>query len=810
MLLSSCNLAGSYRLSLQSGLHVTGSAVSLTLKDTVVTENFNGGIFFDVHQGLLSLMRCSIIRNYQEHGNGGGVRVLSGSVNLHDTRFEGNQASLSGGGLSFEASSYDISIRNCTFYQNIATSDGAGMYVSGTSINLVVVSSLLQFNRAQGSAIGGAAFISVTTALFSDTRILGNSANLAGGGMALEQASGLVHFQGCSFEENESPEGGGCHIRGGTISLYECNFRRNSAVSGGGGVFFDGGGLGSIKVEACRMENNTAASGNGGGIKILEGDVNISASQFRGNVAGNQGGGLCVLNAGGEDGTWLITQNEFSLNSALKGGALCIADVYSQTRDSQNATGIPLALSEDGLVAKRIYVSDEAGESVESILSFTASSVLDEEVITSSALRTTDAVLAVSTDEKTVLAWRMDPSSNTFTELVALVEGESEAAVSIPVAQFDPVDGITMFEAIGTRARPVSGWGVSHATSTSKIGIGIGSSLVVYDQENRTFSSMYCSTSSTGAGIVTALTFSQDGADLYVSMFSRKAVGGVPVSYLFKIDVEAGVCVQPYSEEISSFTVVRAMYASQDGLYLFVADQVGSTGTDGVQNIKSVVLQDGTAYSMLTNAGLELSFVHVVALSVEMNTNRLVVLSREVADTQLKIDFVTAPLVTVRDCDISQNEAAVAGGGIMIINVPTMSGTVMLDNLRVSNNIAQMNGGALQLTMVASMLSYLSSRMEHNQVRSGQGGAISAQYSSSVSIGSSHINSNVGNQGSAIFFTSILRDDPNCQPEYVNPDYVAPDLGRSHMSVFHCWIENNVASEGAVDVGAVYVVGSAA
>jgi hypothetical protein len=114
---------------------VAQAGAAATLEQLSFKGSTSGGI---VNSGSLNIDDCIISGNSSTH-NGGGIQNNStGTINLEDCLVNGNSSSGSGGGV-YNAGA--MSIGNCTFTQNSATS-GPGIY-NASGANLQVYNSVL-------------------------------------------------------------------------------------------------------------------------------------------------------------------------------------------------------------------------------------------------------------------------------------------------------------------------------------------------------------------------------------------------------------------------------------------------------------------------------------------------------------------------------------------------------------------------------------------------------------------------------------------------------------------------------------------
>jgi hypothetical protein len=163
---------------------------------------------------------------------------------------------------------------------------------------------------------GGGVYVSNSKVTLANVTIANNQARFGGGGMYVDESSAIVlrnvTFQGNRTTHPQSGRGGGLRVREGEADLVDVTFRFNQAIRGGG-LFVDGG---SVHVQHSLFAENEAAD-RGGGISVYSGDIELSETRFSHNVAVREGAGLFVSRAGNRT---VIADTEFRGNDAGNGG----------------------------------------------------------------------------------------------------------------------------------------------------------------------------------------------------------------------------------------------------------------------------------------------------------------------------------------------------------------------------------------------------------------------------------------------------------------------------------------------------------
>lgn len=157
--------------------------------------------------------------------NGGAILFNSGNNVLHDvliknSKFTGNQASNSGGAITYFISNShaNIKITDCHFWKNAAPFDGA------ISIN--------DFDN------GFTGSIDINNSHFVENKaVRANDFGGDAGVMSLTIAQVDIHITDCSFVRNEAGfSGGALVIRDSSPKVKNCNFIKNTAIVEGGAI----------------------------------------------------------------------------------------------------------------------------------------------------------------------------------------------------------------------------------------------------------------------------------------------------------------------------------------------------------------------------------------------------------------------------------------------------------------------------------------------------------------------------------------------------------------------------------------------
>jgi predicted outer membrane repeat protein len=236
-------------------------------------------------EGNLQVFNTDFISNSTARA-GGGI-YASGAVNLVGGRFVENRSMsplASGGGVVAGS----VTISGTKFLSNTAMSGGA--IVAG---DVVVNGSYFERNTAGGRE--GGAVRAYRSLILSDTTFISNTGVDYGGAVYVEQIMGVASVSGGQFINNQVTSGDpGLGLGGGLYSFHDIfitatNFASNTALHGGGLYARE-----AAVVTDSRFERNRSTSTlfSGGGGMTVRGALVLTGTEFIGNSAIHDGGGL--------------------------------------------------------------------------------------------------------------------------------------------------------------------------------------------------------------------------------------------------------------------------------------------------------------------------------------------------------------------------------------------------------------------------------------------------------------------------------------------------------------------------------------
>lgn len=298
------------------GITMTGSTLSgnsagfggamleygaLTLSGSRVTGNTatsgnGGGIYLDpAYITTIKLISDVISNNTAQGTSGGGIYAIGGTLNVVATTFAGDRAS-EGGGIFLDS------------------------YIS-QSFSLLTVATIANSIISGNTAFrgGGIETVDGNTVSIAGSRIIGNAASYAGGGI---RSTSQLTITGSTLSNNIAANaGGGVFNDGyqGSLTLTTSTVSGNRAPQGGG-VFNN---TVSLTVIASTISANAATNGPGGGIYNNSGALRVTNSTLSGNSTTASGGGI-YNQVSATHGGVVLASSTISANRAAAGGGVAM------------------------------------------------------------------------------------------------------------------------------------------------------------------------------------------------------------------------------------------------------------------------------------------------------------------------------------------------------------------------------------------------------------------------------------------------------------------------------------------------------
>lgn len=304
-------------------IEVVGSGVSAA--DSLVLESVtiesssartNGGGLSATGLGYVGItdavFRYNVANDPSTPGNynGGGAWIQSSEVRVDSTTFSRNIVKSFSDGGALSVDSNDVSITDSSFTFNTAGRHGGALSIrtdDGLDDTIVITDTTLSDNS--GALDGGAAYLYIDgTLTMRDVTMEGNTTGNRGGAVyakAHTSTDSEVFLDYATVKDNEADEGGGLFVTSfESMSVDRSTLSSNDAINGSGGALWIYAYTVPSISRSTIADNTTSLYGGGvyafidagpGGSRTL-----LEASTLANNVAGDDGGGLClVLNSGG-------------------------------------------------------------------------------------------------------------------------------------------------------------------------------------------------------------------------------------------------------------------------------------------------------------------------------------------------------------------------------------------------------------------------------------------------------------------------------------------------------------------------------
>ncbi|WP_458405094.1 right-handed parallel beta-helix repeat-containing protein, partial [Methanobrevibacter sp.] len=345
-------------------LNVNGDELSIYKCNFTNNVAQSGGAFrFSYSTCPLKISQCIFENNSATSSSssakgGGDIQIPSGNGITHtiiNSSFINSESKLMGGSLQIKSS--HLKLYNCSFFNNIASTNGASIYfdedsyasfsltiegcnfTNGRNGRAVYVMPKATINVKDSKFINNTApdnpaiyFAKTMTSISIDgTHFINNTASTGNGGaLSILDNNKNMNLIDCKFIGNTATNGRGGAIyfatsyTGRTIS--EFYFEGNTAIEGGAIYFAQS--MPGLKIQNSNFTNNTATSGKAGAFNVPSGCTNLLLSdlKFKGNGASDVGGALyfaASYNLNIDDG-WV-----FENNYGSEGGAIYFAQSMS-------------------------------------------------------------------------------------------------------------------------------------------------------------------------------------------------------------------------------------------------------------------------------------------------------------------------------------------------------------------------------------------------------------------------------------------------------------------------------------------------
>lgn len=301
----------------------TEHTITKTTIENNTASNLGGGVYVGNNSDVT--ITDSTLEGNTTASQGGAIVAYSGrNITLDNTTVKGNKA-ISGGAihaLGTAVTDTHITLENNTEFTGNNATSGAGIYaytIAGNPLQIDILNSKINNNTA--TSYGGGIFAYNGVKVRADgADISGNTAANAGGLFLWNNSSATLDNSEVSGNK-ATGNGGGVYVYDATCSLTTSNgtvFRENSGYRGGG-IFSSGG---TVTVEDSTFEKNTATDDGGAIAATQNSSLTVRNSKVLENKAADTAGGILA-----EKSTLEVTDSIIDGNRASVGGGLYIADI---------------------------------------------------------------------------------------------------------------------------------------------------------------------------------------------------------------------------------------------------------------------------------------------------------------------------------------------------------------------------------------------------------------------------------------------------------------------------------------------------
>lgn len=275
-------------------------------------------VSWEINDGTIKDFESPLVNASSLSGGGGGALVI-GESNLfkaESVTFENcksNSLSERAGGAIYVKGNAEVTFKNSTFRNNVATKHGGAVSVLLAKVR---IENCLFDSNVCTIESGAAIYADGCEGLTTDP-------------------GGIGEIIGSTFTNNTSKSFGAVFLQGYNEDRWivrDCQFSNNKATANGsmgGAIWHSGVDNGQFNVSNCTFEYNEAKT-HGGAIVCTRGSNNFTNCTFYKNVTKDAGGlGGALYNVGDANSTWFSTIVNCTFAENIcggYGGAWCISD----------------------------------------------------------------------------------------------------------------------------------------------------------------------------------------------------------------------------------------------------------------------------------------------------------------------------------------------------------------------------------------------------------------------------------------------------------------------------------------------------
>ncbi|KNC49940.1 uncharacterized protein AMSG_06248 [Thecamonas trahens ATCC 50062] len=338
-------------ISPMQGVIHRGPGGAIEVVDTVVSECHAPALLtYTVASGV-------VVRDVHFFDNVVSSGLVTGFVStpslvLERARLESNAVTGAGATVDVTVAAGGAAVVDgCVFYSNSAGGAG-GLALTGTTGSVTLRGGNMFLANAGAGDGGGLAITLPTGTLVSDglpTVLTGNAALGSGGGLALEVPSVPAQFVVNATENRAGANGGGAYLVAVTSLGGHWTLSKNSAQAAGGGLALtDSGGTSgtfALAASASWTLSSNSAGANGGGLAVLASALSgfdatapDALLEVTHNTAASSGGGLALMASTGHRLGSTAAVQVTGNTAEVSGGGLYVAGSFGMVVSVGGAT----------------------------------------------------------------------------------------------------------------------------------------------------------------------------------------------------------------------------------------------------------------------------------------------------------------------------------------------------------------------------------------------------------------------------------------------------------------------------------------
>lgn len=222
--ISGCDISGNEAYRSGGAVGHYYSYTTLDVVDTVFDDNRSrygyGGAVYAYYESVTSITDSTLSRNEATY-HGGGLYMYYGRLQAERVSFERNSSGIYSGGGAYLyylwGGEKGATLDTVRFEGNEASLEGGGLYARYLT-TLDIRSSSFHDNEGEDGLYGGGAYLSLVDALSAHQVAFTNNRATYGGGLYSSDGSGTAEISGLLVQENRARIGGGAIWAGGVAT----------------------------------------------------------------------------------------------------------------------------------------------------------------------------------------------------------------------------------------------------------------------------------------------------------------------------------------------------------------------------------------------------------------------------------------------------------------------------------------------------------------------------------------------------------------------------------------------------------------